>query len=301
MSTEIKSLDLIDYKFKIKKYLLIIFIPNIFILSFLSYFPISGKLNDLILNALKSSGCPATFTQLDIEFLLPKVIISDLAVPQVCTGAAEDLFFKKITINYHLISFSPFGIPFKADTRLYGQDLSLHYVLGLGKQSVRLKDQKLDLSKLAPLFPQLKLKGSLTVDMRAGLDDNTLSELTLKASSSNFELPGQNIQGFALPHMNIKDLFIDIETADDAKLKINKFIIGGANQESPIRANFVGNINLSKTNTMSSQLALSGEVKLSEGMKQSIPLLEMMLENYAIKDGFYQLKIGGTLGAPTFK
>ena len=301
MSTEINSLDTIDYSFKVKKYILIILIPILFLFSFLSFFPISGKVNDVILSALKSSGCPATFTQLDIEFLLPKVIISDLAVPKRCTGGAEDLFFKKITINYHLISFSPFGIPFKADTRLYGQDISLHYVQGFGKQTVRLKDQKLDLSKLSPLFPQLKMKGGVTVDMRAGLADNALKDLTMKASSGNFELPGQNIQGFALPHLNIKDLFVDIETGDDSQLRINKLIVGGANQDSPIRANFVGNVKLAPANTMNSTLALSGEVKLSDSLKQSIPLLEMMLENYAIKDGFYQLKIGGTLGAPTFK
>lgn len=300
MNSEIQSLENINYRFKIKKYLLFVSLPFIFLFSFLSFFPISDQLSGLIQSNLKATGCPATFTSFDIEFLLPKIIISDLNVPKRCTGS-EDFFFKKVTLNYHLISFSPFGIPFKVDTKIYGEDISLHYVLGMGKQSIRLKDQKLNLTKLSPLIPQVKLKGLVTVDMRTILEGNAIKELTVKASSSNFEVPGQNIQGFSLPHLALKDLFLDANTQEDNKLKINKLIIGGANQNSPVRANVVGNINLSQTQMMNSSLNLTSEISISDSLKESIPLLEMMLENFEIKDGFYQVKIGGTLGAPSFK
>ncbi|MFA5583347.1 MAG: type II secretion system protein GspN [Bacteriovoracaceae bacterium] len=301
MSTEIQSLENIDYKFKLKKYIVLAALPVIFIFTFLSYFPVSGKINNLIQSNLKATGCPATFTDFKLEFFLPKIVISDLSLPRTCTGGNEDLFFKKVTLNYHLISFSPFGLPFRIDTRLYDQDISFHYVLGIGRQAVRLKDQRLDLAKLSPVLPQVKLKGLVTVDLKTILKNNTINELTLKASSSNFEIPGQNIQGFALPNLPIKDLFLETETEEGNKLKVNKFILGGPNQNSPIRANIIGHINLSPNNTMNSSLNLSSEVNLSDDLKQHIPLLEMMLENYEIKDGFYQIKIGGTLGAPSFK
>lgn len=301
MSAEIQSLEKINYQFKIKKYLFLGSLPFIFIFAFISHYPISGKVNDLIQSNLRATGCPATFTDIKFEFFLPKIVIADLNLPRRCTGGSEDLFFKTVTLNYHLISFSPFGLPFRVDTRLYGQDIALHYVLGLGKQSVRLKDQKLDLAKLSPLLPQLKLKGSMTVDMRTILEGNAINQLTLKASSENFEIPAQNIQGFALPNLNVKDIFIDAETQDNNQLQIKKLIIGGANQDSPIRANINGNINLSQNNILNSSLNLASEINFSNELKEAIPLLEMMLENYAIKDGFYQIKIGGTVGAPSFK
>lgn len=301
MSSEIQSLENINYGFRIKKYLFFASLPFIFIFAFISNYPISGKVNDLIQSNLRATGCPATFTNLKFEFLLPKIIISDLNLPRRCTGGNEDLFFKTVTLNYHLISFAPFGLPFRVDTKLYGQDLALHYVLGIGKQSVRLKDQKLDLSKLSPLLPQVKLKGIVTVDMKTILEGNSINELNLKASSSNFEIPAQNIQGFSLPNLVLKDLFIDAQTKENNRLDIEKLIIGGTNQNSPIRANINGNINLSQKNMLSSTLNLSSEISFSEELKEAIPLLEMMLENYEIKDGFYQIKIGGTVGAPSFK
>src|SRR5690606_32871210 len=264
MSTEIQSLESIDYKFKLKKYIVLATLPVIFILTFLSNYPVSGKINNLIQSNLKATGCPATFTDFKLEFLLPKIIISDLSLPRSCTGGSEDLFFKTVTLNYHLISFSPFGLPFRIDTRLYDQDIALHYVLGFGAQAVRLKDQRLDLAKLSPVLPQLKLKGLVTVDLKAILKNNTINELTLKASSSNIEITGQNIQGFALPKLPIKDLFLETETESGNKLKVNKFILGGPNQNSPIRANVIGHINLSHNYTMSSTLNLSSEVSISD-------------------------------------
>lgn len=301
MSTEIQSLENIDYRFKFKKFAVFLSLPFILIFAFLSFFPVGNKINNLIQSNLRATGCPATFTSVDIEFLLPKLVISNLNLPRSCTGASEDLFLKTVTLNYHLISFAPFGLPFRADTQIYGQDLSLYYVLGFGKQSIRLKDQTLDLAKFGPLLPKLKLKGLLTIDMKSILNGNAISELTIKASSSNFEIPSQNIQGFSLPNLPIKDLFLDAETQADNKLKINKFIIGGNNQDSPIRATLTGNINLAQTNTMNSTLLLNSEVSISDDFKQSLPILEMMLGNFEIKDGFYQIKIGGTLGAPSFK
>ncbi|MFA7612833.1 MAG: type II secretion system protein GspN [Candidatus Caldatribacteriota bacterium] len=301
MSSEIQSLENINYGLKIKKYLFLTSLPFLFIFAFLTHYPISEKVNDLIQSNLRATGCPATFTNLKFEFLLPKIIISDLNLPRRCTGGTEDLFFKTVTLNYHLISFAPFGLPFRVDTRLYGQDIALHYVLGIGKQSVRLKDQKLDLSKLSPLLPQVKLRGAVTVDMRTILEGNAINELTLKASSSNFEVPAQNIQGFSLPTLAIKDVFIDAQTKESNRLDIEKLIIGGTNENSPIRANITGSINLSQRNMLSSALNLSSEVSFSKDLKEAIPLLEMMLENYEIKDGFYQIKIGGTVGAPSFK
>lgn len=300
MSIEIETLEKIDYKLKLKRYALFVSLPFILIFAFLSFYSVSDKVNNLIQSNLKATGCPATFSDLKFEILLPKIVISNLNLPRSCSGGKEDLFFKTVTLNYHLISFFPFGLPFRADTQIYGQDIALYYVLGMGQQSIRLKDQKLDLAKLSPLLPQVKLKGLITVDMKSLIDNNLLKDLTIKASSSNFEIPGQNIQGFALPNLAIKDLFFDAVTSDN-KLIINKLIIGGANQNSPIRATVTGNINLSQSNTMLSSLQLNSELSISEDLKKSIPLLEMMLENYEIKDGFYQIKIGGTLGAPSFK
>jgi hypothetical protein len=65
-----------------------------------------------------------------------------------------------------------------------------------------------------------------------------------------------------------------------------------------MRANFKGKIQLQEGSVSFSPLDLRGEIAFTENFKQSVPLVELFFQTYEQKDGFYQIRLGGTLGQP---
>ena len=248
---------------------------------------------------LPANACKPDYDSLKIEWLLPKLVISELSLPQGCTGG-EAMRFKYVNVNFHFISFSPFGIPFKIDTEINDQPLTVYYVQGIGSRMIRLKDQTLSLPKLQGILGKTKMAGSMTVDLSALLtNNNSLTELTLKAQSKNLQIPTQTltIQGLPLsiPNIRLNDFYLEANSDNSNRLIVEKFIMG--DPESPMRANFKGRINLQKDKITMSPMELNGEIAFSESFKQKVSL-DFIFGHFAQKDGFYQIRLGGTLGQP---
>jgi hypothetical protein len=232
-----------------------------------------------------------------MEWLLPKVVVTDLKLPASCLGKrGEALKFNFVTLNWHVINFSPFGLPFRLDTELAGQPLSLHYVLGINQQMIRLKDQKIVLSRLEQFMGDFKLAGSIMVDLSLLMSKDLIKNLSLKAVSKDFIVPAQSLEGFTLPNLKVNEFYLEANSETHPRLTVDKLILGDSS--SPIRANFSGRIDLLDGNVALSPVNLTGEVAFSENFKDSIPLVEMMFQSFTQKDGFYQIRLGGTLGAP---
>jgi type II secretion system protein N len=298
IATEVQSLNDIQYKSKIKILILIIVSFFLFVISFLNFYPVGEKIKTVISSTLKGQGCNPDFDQIHMEWLLPKIIISDLRIPSACLNRlGESLKFNHLTINYNFISFAPFGLPFRIDTEFGGQSLSLYYVIGLNKQVIRLKDQKLNLTRLQPLLGEnLKLSGNVVADMSLGMSQNLMTNLSVKAHSKDLQIPPQNVQGLMTPSIKVNEFYLEASTEGQRSLKIEKLLIGDI--DSPVRANFKGKINLQNEAIGMSPLDLRGEVAFSENFRQSLPLVDMLFQTYNQKDGFYQIRLGGTLNSP---
>lgn len=296
--SEVQSLDQIQYKGKFKLILTSLIAPVLFILAFLSFYPVGDKLKSLMKSQLAATGCNPDFKSIHMEWLLPKIVVTDLSLPAACLNRqGAPLEFNFLKINWQIINFSPFGIPFRIDTEFSGQPLSVYFVQGIGKQMVRLKDQSLSLSRLQPLMGDtFKVEGNLLVDLNLLMADQNIQSLALKASSKDFQLPSQNIQGFTLQNLKLGDLFLEANSENPPRITVDRLIIG--DPDSPIRANFRGTIDLMEGNAAFSPMDLAGEIAFSEGLKQSLPLVDMMFQSFTQKDGFYQVRLGGTLGAP---
>jgi hypothetical protein len=50
-----------------------------------------------------------------------------------------------------------------------------------------------------------------------------------------------------------------------------------------------------------STLKLDGELAFSEQFKQQFPVTFIVNDTYTVKDGFYQVTLGGSLGAPALQ
>lgn len=296
--SEIQSLDNINYKSRIKIYFYFFIVIFLFVLAFMNFFPVSNKLKGILKTSLRGTGCNPDFDQIHMEWLLPKIVVSDLVLPANCLGQqGEPIKFAHLTLNYQLINFAPFGLPFRIDTELNGQPLTVYFVQGLGTRMIRLKDQNISLSRLDPMTGgKFKLTGSVTVDLNLQLANNLISHLSIIAQSKDFQIPSQSLQGFTLPNIKLNDFRLEATASNPPRINVEKFIVGDA--DSPIRANFKGHIELQEGAILFSQLDLTGDLKFSENFKQAIPLVDMMFQSFNQKDGFYQIRLGGTLGAP---
>jgi len=298
-TSELQSLEEISYKSKIKVYLYPIIAFFLFSLAFLNFYPIGDKLKDLIKTTLQGTGCNPDYDKLGVEWIMPKLVITDLTLPPGCLGqnAKKALKFSFVKVNFHFINFSPLGLPFKLETEMNSQPLSLYFVQGFGERMLRLKDQALVLSRLEPLLGgNVKLAGNMTVDLSLLMtNQNILKNLNLKAQSKDLNFPSQNIQGFTTPNLKLNDLYIEANSENPPRVQVDKFILG--DPDAPMRANFKGRIDLQQEAIQFSQVNLTGEVAFSENLKQSLPLIDMMFQSFNQKDGFYQIRLGGTLGA----
>lgn len=298
VATEVQSLNDIQYKSKFKILFLILTVFFLFIFSFLSFYPIGDKIKSIIKTSLHGQGCNPDFEEMHLEWLLPKIVISNLSIPASCLEkTGEPIRFSRLSINYNIINFAPFGLPFRIDTMLGGQAISLYYVLGFNSQMIRLKDQTLNLAKLKPILGEnVKLAGNVTVDLNLGMSSNRISNLSLKAQSKDLQIPSQNIQGFTTPPIKLNEFYLEASSEAHPRVQIDKLIMGDT--DSPLRANFKGKIDLQEGNIAMSPLDLGGEIAFSENFKNSLPLVSMLFQSFSQKDGFYQIRLGGTLGSP---
>lgn len=297
--SEIQSLEEISYKSRIKFFFYPLILGVIFIFAFLNFYPVSSQLKMLMKKTLQGTGCNPDFDHIRLEWFLPKIVISDVTLPAACLGrVGEPLKLNYLNLHFHFINFAPFGIPFKLETEVNSQPLALYFVQGFGKRLVRIKDQSISLSRIQPLLGgKFKMSGTVLLDFSALMDNNnSLQDLSIKGRSTDFQLPSQNIEGFTTPAVKVNDFYLEAVSESPSRIILEKFIMGDPN--SPLRANFKGKIQLQQGNLGFSPLDLRGEIAFTENFKQTVPLVELFFQSYEQKDGFYQIRLGGTLGQP---
>lgn len=295
MSSEIKSLDEIQYSSKVKIYITAIVVFFLFVMAFMNNFPVGDKLKTTIKSSMRGSGCNPDYSSLGIEWLLPKLVVNDLKVPAGCFEKTGDpLTFNYVNLNWRVINFAPIGIPFRLDTELSGKPIEIYFVQGIGERLIRIKDQKISLTSLQQFMGSFKLDGVIDMNLYLLLNKEGIKNLDLHANSKNLVIPAQSIEGFTLGKQAVNDFDLKA-TSDGNRIRVENLIMGDST--SPIRASFKGNIDLNQRDSALSILNLTGEVTFTEEFKNSFPV-DLVFSKFTQRDGFYQVKISGTLGAP---
>lgn len=299
IASEIHSLEEISYKSRIKMFLLIPLCLIILATAFVSYYPFGEKVKDQI-KKVTAGACPFDYSTMRFEFFLPKMVISDVILPASCFGKeGPAIRLDYLNLGFRLISFSPFGIPFKIETQYNRQPVELFYVLGPGGQTVRLIDQRLVLNRLESLMGNFKLGGTVTVDLRMQMDySQKLMGLDLKAESRDFKIPAQSLMGFDFPALSVRKFGLETDSENFPKLRVSKLILG--DPDSPVRMDLKGTISMREP-ASASALNLTGELAFSDQFKTQFPVNLLLNEAYTVKDGFYQIALEGFLSAPQLK
>lgn len=269
-----------------------------FICSLLLYFPILNKIDNTIRSVLESNPtCKVDYSDYEIKFFMPKIVIKDLSIPRRCfRQRGADLKSKETIIHLHGFSFSPFGPHFKLDSNFLSKPLSANITIGLSEIAINLNEQIIPLKDLSKINPNVSLNGSLTISALVHIGSNKVTKLKLHAFSKDIQSNSITVSGFKLSRLNFNNLLIKAESKDGKNINLNKLILGDVN--SPIRANFNGKINPNYNSIAFSKIDLTGELAFSKKFLESYSIIEILMNKFDKKDDFYQLKLEGSLMRP---
>jgi hypothetical protein len=294
-----QALQELNYSLKIPKFILSFTLFLLFVSGFLSVFSILPSLETKI-RALttKNPACPLSFEQLDFEWFAPKIVLKNIQLPAVCFSGLQSLNLPYVYLKFGGPSFSPFGLSFQVQTEIEKQNLSTQIVLGIGEVVAKIEEEKMDLKALSVFLPKgIQLEGLAQVYIRAHLQAQILHDFKMNIESSNFTVPRQSIAGFNLSQLDLKKFALRAHTEAPSVVQLDEWILG--EPQTPVRSKFSGKIKLNPRLMSQSQLDLKGEVAFSKEFLETYSVLNLLLQSFTQKDGFYQIKLGGTLAQIT--
>ncbi|MAZ46995.1 MAG: hypothetical protein CME65_00440 [Halobacteriovoraceae bacterium] len=272
----------------------------------------SGGLEGLLKRNLAANrACPVNFDKLSYKW--NGIILSNVKVSPICTKGVP-VHLKTLTIALSGFSFSPLGPAFNISTNFQGMPLEADIAFGLGGLAVVMENQaqggsfaepekKIVLGKLAGLIP-IKLGGDLYIShfhMKSNLSFTEMEIFSLNIVSKNLTIPAQKMKlpPMGLPFsieepLDINNFLILGELTQGGKkpkFKLRQFTIG--DDQSPLRTEFKGNIDVNLIRPVYSGLNLVGELKLADSFPQKELLHNLILQKFDQKDGFYQIQIKG--------
>jgi type II secretion system protein N len=274
---------------------------GLFFAGFVLNFPLMELVKGKIMHTLTHlPGCRLQLKEVNFGILLPRVNLKNISIPGSCLGSGgKELYFEDIALYFRGPSFSPLGVAFKIETEYQGIPLAIHTAIGPSKQLLKIDESDVALEELSSLIKGFKLAGQAEVNAVVRLNKFQLSSVNAKIKSTNFALPAQDVMGFVLPNMNIKNVVLKISQKKKNKISVDQLSVGDVN--SPIRANFAGEILPNKFNFVLSRLNLRGELALGKDLLQEFFIIKQFLDAYPKKDEFYQMSLSGTIGQPVPK
>jgi hypothetical protein len=270
------------------------------VIAFLVNFSFSERIENSIRGALGSNAqCPIAYKEMKFELFFPKVIIKDISMPGRCLSqsAAKNIDLRQVNLSFIGFSFSPLGINTELRTNLDGTILHTKQTIGSSEQVINTLGSVLDLSSLMPYLTTFKMSGHVETSALTNIKNGKVNTSKFLLKSKDFVIPTQRLDSLDLPNMNIKNLMFKGTYDRSGKIKIESLVLG--DDKSPIRATFKGDLWPNEFQFRLSRIDLTGEVIFSESFLESFSIIKIFFSQFPQKDGYYQIKLGGTIGSPT--
>jgi hypothetical protein len=274
----------------------------VFFIAFFLNFPISTIIKSKITAAISSNrACPISYDDISLEWFMPKVIIKKPVISGVCfNNPSSALKLKNLKVALNSPSFSPVGLRFHTKIKHKQTVLNVYPTLGVTRQAVRIEKSSISHETLRLLLGRksIKFSGDFEIEALVKTNKGNLTEADVLISSTNLNLPPQNVGGLVdLPPMPIGQFQLKAKANAKNLLELNDVRLGDAN--SPIIASVEGNIKLNAHNMSNSNLDLLGEVKFSQTVLENFGILNAMLSSKTPSEkGFYKFKVSGRMASP---
>ncbi len=283
---------------KIKWTLLVL---AVIIFGFMFNFSFTERVEHILKGALNANPrCPISYKELKLGFFFPKAILNDVSMPGRCAAAnaTKPIEFSQVNINLIGFSFSPFGPNLELKTTLGGSNIRTKQTIGPTEQIINTQGTTLNLKTLLEyLGSDFKLQGQMETNALVNLKNNKVNSTKFLLKSKDLFIPSQRLQALDLPNLNLKNFSFKGVYDNSKKIRIESLIIG--DDKSPIRASFKGDIWPNEFQFAMSRIELTGEVIFSEAFLESFSIVKMLFQNFPQRDGYYQVKLGGTIGSPS--
>jgi CRISPR/Cas system endoribonuclease Cas6 (RAMP superfamily) len=274
----------------------------IFIVAFFFNFPISKIIKSKLTAAITSNrACPISYEDIQFEWFMPKLIIKKPNIAGTCFNSpGSSLKLQDLVVKLQSPSFWPLGLKFHTKIKHKLTVLNLYPTIGMSRQVIKIEKSSVSHDTLREILGRkaFKFSGDFEINALVKVNQGNLTSGDILISSSNVNLPPQNVSGLIdLPAMPIGQF--QFKSSINAKnlLELKEIRLGNAN--SPILANLEGNIKLNPHNSGNSNLDLLGEVKFSQTVLESFSILNAMLSGKQMTDkGFYKFKVKGRLSSP---
>lgn len=272
----------------------------VLIAGFILNFSFSERIEGLIrLNLTKNSSCPINYKEAKFELFFPKVILKNIAMPGRCFSPSNQrpLEIKQLALNFIGPSFSPLGLNFSLKTNLDKSKINTKQTLGATSQVINTSGTVLDLGSLTPILGMtFKLLGEIETNALIQIENSKINNAKFLLKSKNFFIPAQKLESFEIPNLNLKNFLMKGVYDRSGKLHIDDLVVG--DKGAPIYANLKGDVFINNLSIADSRIDLKGEIIFSPEFLESFAILKLFLGQFSQKDGYYQIKLGGTLKSP---
>lgn len=280
------------------KFFLAILCILVFLVTFIMNFPMQKNVSKTLATALRSvPGCPITFSKSQLNYFPPGVEFSGFNLPARCFSGRTSMNLDKLKLNVAGFDWLLFAPVFSFNTTYQRSKLVGLAAVTKGNQQLKLENSIIRLQDFKGFLPAgFDIQGDIKISTLVELTNGKIFNLNLNASSKNFKTGPSAISILQLPGLNIGNLQLRASTPTAKKLIVKDFILG--DPAKPIHGFFKGSLGLNGKNMKSSKLDLNGQFKLSDALLDELAIVSTFLTSYKKDDGYYHLKLGGTLGAP---
>lgn len=281
------------------------------LLGFFLNFPLMTMLEGTIqeqMNKASSSQCPVKFGKLRFEFLMPKFVIPSVDIPGRCFGRPEgQLALKNLSLNFLGPSFAPLGLKLKAEFKIEKDKVEIYSIISLKETIIKIKDNTINLSSLAPLNPNLsKVSGKFKINIKTTIKGKQASNSKFLIESKDLKILPIGIPQVMMttPLLDLKNVKIKGELNQSGSkniLSLSPLNIGY--EKSPLSADLKGDIRLSSASLQASALDLNIRLRIGNEIKEKygVLLTGFLSSQLNEQDGYYEGKILGNLGSPRLK
>lgn len=265
--------------------------------GFLFNFSLEEKINKWLLATLSTNeACPIVFEKVELSFFLPKIIIKKPVILGSCFGQPQNkLSLRDVRVALHSPSFYPPGIKLHLSLTEGRTEVNIYPTISPFSQYIDIENTRIDTNIFAAMSADNKsvVGGTLDIEGSLKMVSGTLEDGRLQIKSKNFHLPAQNIKGFEMTLLNLKNVDIRAHFTNKSTMQIDQIEIGQPG--APIELKLKGNLLINPVSFIDSRLQLSGPLKLSNFILVNFSFIKLFLpqENTS---GTYQMKINGTLG-----
>lgn len=233
-------------------------------------------------------------------FPLPEVALTRPKMQGKCSPMGErPLELSSLSLQLRGPGIFPIGLKLKANAQFGRSNLDFFATVMPKRQVIALRDGAINLTDLKKIVNMpLDLKGAALSNALIEIEGNKIIKGEYRLDLRSLEIPPQTVQALALPQLPLEKGQL-ILTQNPKEIIVDNLELGGAN--APLRAEFKGKISFNSGMPLLSPLDLNGRVRFSPQLLQDFAIINLFTAGLKQDNGFYSVKISGTLGRPSPK